>query len=171
MKPLLILRDEDIFLGSQSLDGAEYVTRVAVKVIVFDAENKIALAGTRYRLFPGGGVEEGESLIEAVLREYREEVGGTIEVEKEIAWTEEYRARIGRRQETHYFIAKIVGDKGSPETTQHDEQGIETEWLSLEGATLLLEKQVNEIPFESYNACFNVRTHLAVLTLLKNMLN
>ncbi len=171
MKPLLTLKDKDIFLDVQPYGDVAYVTRMTVKVIVFDKNKKIALVGMKYRLLPGGEVEPGETLLEAVIREYREEVGGDIEIEKEIAWTEEYRARTGRRYETHYFLAKVVGEKGVPETTQDDEQGMQIEWYELEYALILLEKQVNEMPFEHYNSCFNVRSHLAVLSLLKNMLN
>ena len=46
---------------------------------------------------------------------------------------------------------------------QEDEQNIATVWLVLNDALVLLKSEIKEIPYESYNACFNVRTHLAVI--------
>ncbi|OGI94489.1 hypothetical protein A3A03_00235 [Candidatus Nomurabacteria bacterium RIFCSPLOWO2_01_FULL_40_18] len=169
MKPLLVLKDKDIFPNAIPKEDIIYKFRLAVKIIVVDPGGKVALVGTKYRLLPGGGVEEGEKIIEAVKRECREEVGCNIEIDKEIAFTEEYRAQIARHQQTHFFLTHLVGNKGVPETTQENEQGIEVDWYKLDDAIVLLEKEVVEIPHESYNACFNARTHFAVLKELKNL--
>jgi ADP-ribose pyrophosphatase YjhB (NUDIX family) len=168
MQKLLTLSDKDIFPNVEISETITYEFRLAVKVIIFDTENKIALVGRKFRLLPGGGVEEGENLENAARREALEEVGCDIKVEREIAVTEEFRAQINRQQETHFFVATIVGKKGNPQTIQEDEQGIQVSWHTLADAITLLEKEVKEIPFKSYNSCFNVRTHLAVLKTLQN---
>ncbi|MCX6755514.1 MAG: NUDIX hydrolase [Candidatus Nomurabacteria bacterium] len=169
MKLLLVIKDKDIFPNEVSKEDVVYKIRSAVKAIVKDSHGKIALVGTKYRLLPGGGVEEGETFVNAVKRECREEVGCNIEIDKEIGFTEEYRAQIERHQQTHFFLAHVVGEKGKPETTQNDEQGIEVDWYELDSAIALLEKEVIEIPFLSYHSCFNVRTHLVILRELKKL--
>lgn len=156
---LLTLRDEDIFGITNEIQDSEYEIRTTVKVILFDNENNVALVGTKYRLLPGGGVEEDETLEEAVVRECMEEVGCYVVVEGRVGMIEEYRAKVLRHQITYCFIARVVGDKGTPTTTQEDEQGIETEWMPLADAYDFLERQIDLIPNESYNSCFNVRAH------------
>ncbi|HET8575424.1 MAG TPA: NUDIX hydrolase [Candidatus Paceibacterota bacterium] len=165
MTKLLTLHDQDVFPESEIRwkEPDEYATRMAVKIILFDDENRLALVGTRYRLLPGGGVEEGESFSEAAVREAMEEVGCRIIVEREIGVTEEFRGKIARRQEAHYLLARVVGKKGKPTTLQEDEQGMEAEWYTLPDAISLLQKEKQEISFLSYHSCFNVRTHLVVL--------
>ena len=168
MNKLLILKDEDIFPNITTPSRADFLSRIAVKVVLFDSEDKLALVGTKYRLLPGGGVEERESIEDAALRESIEEVGCNIQIIRKIATTEEFREKIRRRQETYFLLARVIGEKGFPQTTQNDEQGIVVEWQSLHEAIALLEKQKQEIPFGSYHSCFNVRTHLAVLKELQN---
>ena len=168
MQKLLVLSDKDIFPDSDVPEDISYEPRLAVKVIIFDEENKLALVGKTHRLLPGGGVEEGEGMEEALHREALEEVGCAIKIEREIAVTEEFRAKNKRHQETHFFVAHSIGEKGSPQTSQEDEQGMQVSWHTLADAIALLEKQVKEIPYDRYHACFNVRTHLAVLKALQN---
>lgn len=164
IKHLMTIGDKDIFPDYKERDII-YELRKTVKVLVFDNENKIALMGRshRYFLLPGGGVEENEGLIEACRREVKEEVGCEIKDIQEITVTEEFRAKIQRRQETHFFTAKISGEKGTPTSEQEDEQDTEVIWLDLPEIVELFEKQVKEIPYQSYHACFNVRTQLAAL--------
>ena len=169
MKPLLIISDKDIFPNELAKEDVVYKLRSAVKAIVKDSHGKIALIGTKYRLLPGGGVEEGEKIVEAIKRECREEIGCNIEIDQEIGFTEEYRGKIGRHQQTHFFLAYVIGEKGKPETTQDDELGIEVDWCELDDAIILLEKEIIEIPPASYHSCFNVRTHLVVLKELKKL--
>ena len=165
MKKILSVSDKDIFPDFEDGENIAYELRVAVKILVFDNENKIALIGrsNKYFLLPGGGVEAGESLEEACRREIKEEVGCEIEEIKEIGVTEEFRAKIMCQQETHFFTAKLVSEKGLPESKQEDEQGLEIIWLDLDEAIELLEEEKESISFESYHACFNVRTQLVVL--------
>lgn len=62
-------------------DYDEYGIRVyrpSVRAIIMVEENKIALAHSKnhhYYKFPGGGIEEGESHLDALIREVMEEVG------------------------------------------------------------------------------------------------
>ncbi len=161
--PILILKDSDIFSDVATNNELPWRLREAVKIIVFDGENKIALVGITRRLLPGGGVEEGETFEEAAKRECLEEIGCNIEITCELGFTEEYRTKDSRHQITYGFVAKVIGEKGLPETTQEDEQGMQIDWLILEDAAALLLKQKDEFTQENYNACFNVRTHLAFL--------
>lgn len=166
---LLALRDEDIFGTPKPADDFEYTfKRVAVKAIVFDQDNNVALVGTKYLLLPGGGVEEGETLEEALVRECMEELGCNLVIEGKVGTTEEYRVRDARYQVTHCFIARVVGEKGVPTTEQEDERGIEVEWMPLADAYDFLERQIDLIPNERYNSCFNVRAHTAFVEKFMN---
>lgn len=68
----------DFFMGLQEIpDEVNIVKRNAVKGISFDAQGKLLMIRTKkgdYK-FPGGGMNESESLEETLRREFAEETG------------------------------------------------------------------------------------------------
>jgi 8-oxo-dGTP pyrophosphatase MutT (NUDIX family) len=72
-------------------------------------EDKVALierhrAGLYYFVFPGGGVDEGESPEQAAVREAREELGIEVTVQQKVA-----EIRLGHKSRQFYFLAKQTG--------------------------------------------------------------
>lgn len=169
MKPIITLTDKEVF-PELFHDPKEWRERQTVKALIVDNNNNIALVGNKWwRLLPGGGVEQNETHEEAVGREAMEEVGCNITDIQEFACTEDFRNKDGVHQITHFFTAKLDGEKGEPTTTQDDEQGMKVDWLTLDEAINLLEREVREIPPDRYNSHFNVRTHLAALREAKKL--
>ena len=77
--------------------------------IVLIQENKVALierhrAGLHYFVFPGGGVDEGESPEQAAIREAMEELGIEVVIKQRVA-----EVQVGRKSRQIYFLADQVG--------------------------------------------------------------
>lgn len=68
-------------------------------------------SGTYY-CFPGGGVEEGENLEEALKREMKEELGIEVKVKELFAQQKLIRPEI-EQMEYFYFCEKISGEIGT----------------------------------------------------------
>ncbi len=95
----------------------KYEFRRAARAVVFDKEGKTALLSVSkkgYHKLPGGGVEKGESLEEALKRECREEIGCEIKITGEIGMTIEHRTKWKVRQECYCYLAEVIGEKGEP---------------------------------------------------------
>ena len=58
---------------------------------------------------PGGGVEKGETLVNAFKREILEEVGVTVDCIEEIGRVVDYYNLIYRKNNNHFFLAHISG--------------------------------------------------------------
>ncbi len=121
---------------------AEYETRTAVRAVVFDEENNIAVLSVskkNYHKLPGGGVEEDEDNISALKRECREELGCDIKILGEVGQIIEYRKMFQLKQTSFCFLARVVGEKGAPIFTQEEiDDGFQIKWLSLAQAIKLL---------------------------------
>src|SRR3972149_11087977 len=83
----------------------------AVAILIED--NKVVLierhrAGRHYFTFPGGGLDEGESLEQAVIREMEEETGLRVAAKHKVAdiWFN------GNRQE-YFLVEKLSGEFGT----------------------------------------------------------
>ncbi len=77
--------------------------------IVLIKENKVALierhrAGLDYFVFPGGGVDEGESPEQAAIRETMEELGIEVAIQRKVAEVE-----LGQKSRQIYFLVEQTG--------------------------------------------------------------
>ncbi|MFA4999600.1 MAG: NUDIX domain-containing protein [Parcubacteria group bacterium] len=115
-----------------------YETREAGRAVVFDEDDKIALLYVRqedYYKLPGGGIEDGEDVREALNRECLEEAGCNIDITNELGSIVEYRKSMNLKQISYCFMAKVKGSKGAPNFTDEEEQrGFELVWLSYKEA-------------------------------------
>ena len=69
-------------------------------------------SGNRYWVMPGGGIEPGESEVECVVREMREETGLDVRVERLLIDARNARGSFYRRQKT--YLCSPVGGVASP---------------------------------------------------------
>ena len=91
--------------------GAILVQNAHVALI----ERRGSARGAHYYVFPGGGVEAGESLDDAARREVLEELGLDVAVEQCVA-TVHYNGGV-----QHYFLARVVGgDFGTGQGAEMD---------------------------------------------------
>ena len=144
--------------------------RTAVRGIIRKGETLLLIAG-KYGdcKFPGGGVEAGESLEEALAREIREETGFELNPDSLQKWGEVTERRKGLTADmtemvSHYFFCELTGtaqiqQKLDPYEKEYEYAPV---WLSLEEAignnTLALGQQ--EVPW--------VERDLEVLKCLRN---
>jgi 8-oxo-dGTP pyrophosphatase MutT (NUDIX family) len=93
-----------------------YVEREGA-LLVFDHRDHPE-AGTQV---PAGGVDPGERLEDAVLREVREETGVSLDGELTLLGTHEHLDGLGRPAVSHFFRADAPG--GSPDAWEHTVSG------------------------------------------------
>lgn len=145
MQLLKIIKQSDLFSPYNSENKEETrIIRKAARAVVFDNENRIAIlkvANHNYHKLPGGGVEEGEDLDEALKRESIEEIGCKISVVGEVGKIIEYRDEWDLKQESYCYLAKVIGEKGQPDFTEEEILGgFSILWVSLDEAIEILKK-------------------------------
>ena len=92
-------------------------TRLIARAFVIDKDNKFIMLKVKrddefgkaeYLETSGGGVDEGEKIEEALLRELDEELGIKAEIITKIGVVDDYYNKIKRHNINHYFLAKEV---------------------------------------------------------------
>lgn len=125
-------------------------TRIVSRAIVFNEEGKIALHRIHrddifgkedYFETPGGGVDEGETPEEAVIRECKEELGEDIEVLRGLGVVKDAYNLIHRKNENHYFLCKKLSQGERHFVSEGDSLIQETLWVSIEEGIALLKGQ------------------------------
>lgn len=81
--------------------------------VVLIEDNKIALierhrAGLDYFVFPGGGVNEGETPEQAAVREAMEELGVEVVVKQKVA-----EIRIETSTQIYFLVERVAGEFGT----------------------------------------------------------
>jgi 8-oxo-dGTP diphosphatase len=113
--------------------GADYTLRKSARAILINKAGEMAtqyLSTYSYHKLPGGGVDQGETVEEALKREVLEEVGCDCEIIKPIGVTIEYRNKYNMLHISYAFAAQVVGEIGEPALEEGEiEEGQSTLWL------------------------------------------
>ena len=132
--------------GTEKL-GDAYELRKSARAILFNENGEIAtqyLEKYTFHKLPGGGVEIGESVEEALLREVKEEVGCKAEIIAPVGIVIEYRNKYNLLHISYAYTAKVVGEIGRPMLDSGEqEEGQVTLWLP---PPVLLEKMATDTP-------------------------
>ena len=113
----------------------------AVRVFLV-RENKVAVIHVnkfQYFKLPGGGVENGEKLNEALIRETREETGCEIYKVKKLFDITVYAKEINVVQISKYYFAEVNGERNTPDFTEKEiANGLSLEWVSISDLNKLI---------------------------------
>ena len=124
MKELDILGDNCFETFSKTRTGCRGIVVNDGKILV-SRETNVDLW-----LIPGGGLEDGETLVECCAREVLEETGFIIEPVEEYLLVNEYYEEY--KYVTHYFICKMVGLGHQNLTEEEKSRGLVPKWLDLQ---------------------------------------
>ena len=168
MKLIAKLSDKEVLNKETIVDESKATSRKAARAIVMDNKNKIAILSIpkySYHKLPGGGIEDNEEIISALLREVKEETGCNIKIIEEIGLIKEYKGKYNQVQESFCYLSKVVGKKGKTNFTQDEKDaGFEIIWVNIKKAINIFKEDKPS----DYTAKFiNKRDYLILLEGLK----
>lgn len=114
MKNIKTIEPVSFGLDDTSRRYGEYSERSAARAVVRNHEGGIYLLYVHtkgYHKLPGGGIDDGESIEEAVKREAIEEIGCRIELDRELGEIVEYRDFEDLKQISYCYTANQIGEK------------------------------------------------------------
>lgn len=144
MKLFLNLVDDQYPYG----ENKPHVRNVSRGIILTEGKNVLIHHLKRDDIFgnfsyyetPGGGVDEGESAEEAIIREAKEETGFDIEILANLGSVEDEYRLINRKNINHFFLCRTLGRKDDKHfMSEGDSFIVETLSISIDEAISLYE--------------------------------
>lgn len=164
-------RDSD-FDMPESGDEGSFVTRTAARAVLIDKDYRIALINARkrgYYKLPGGGIDEGELISEALNREVLEEAGWKIETLCPLGYTHETRHKFEQFNVSYAFLTRATEFVGTQLMEDEIEDGFELEWFdTIDDAIAAVEKI--DTTDMIYQAKFFTARELAILRAARKVL-
>lgn len=125
--------EQDLDPSAPVVDSSSYWVRRAARAVVVANDGRIPLLHVTkhgYHKLPGGGIDDGEEIEQALARELMEEVGIVAEVTEEIGEVVEVRDAYEMIQHSYCYLAKQTGEITEPEFTEEEiADGFEVAWM------------------------------------------
>ena len=145
------------------------VIRFCVRILLFNRQNEICVVKSEkynYLQLPGGGIEDGESIIEALRRETEEETGYLITDIEPLGYTLEKREDIRNKHSwqqsiSYVFKASSKKDVGTKYMPDEIAEGFTPVWLK--PSDVLAELAQKEGHIKSYSGNFSNRRDLSII--------
>ncbi|MBQ6589493.1 MAG: NUDIX domain-containing protein [Butyrivibrio sp.] len=118
-------------------------------------------------LIPGGGLEEGETLEECVVREVEEETGKIVRPLYQYLKINEYYEEW--RYIDDYFVCELVGDGQMKLTEAEIRRGVKPEWIPLEDAIEMFSKHQDYAETEEEKRGAFLREYIALQEYVKTI--
>lgn len=167
MKEVFEISDSDI--GLEIKNEVKYSSRSAARAVLKKGDKVALLHVSKYNYYklPGGGINNGETIQEALKRELKEEAGCTFKLLNEIITIVERRSHIGLIQTSYCFLAEVT-EEGDPEFTPKEiKNGFKLIWVDFNEAIDLI---TNNKP-SHYGGRFVVARELKFLEKTRRFLN
>lgn len=147
--------------------------RFCVRVLLENEEGKFCVVKSEkygYFQLPGGGVEESESITEALRRETEEETGWLIKDIEPVGYTFEKRKDVRNTHSwdqsiSYVFRAKPDRQVGVKYMEDEIAEGFAPAWMELDEIISELEKGEGNI--DSYSGCFSNRRDLSIVKFIR----
>lgn len=165
------IRDSD-FGMPEDKDESTFEVRTAARAALIDDNYRVALidATTRgYYKIPGGGIDEGELIEEALQREVIEEAGYTIKNIIPLGYTHETRHKYKQFNVSYAFIARADEYVGNNLMDDEKEDGFELKWFDNIDQAIQAIEQVDTSD-KVYQAKFFTVREAAILRAAKKVL-
>ena len=166
-KQIATISDKDF--GFTDLEEKADKIRFSVRVLLYNEKGEICvIKSEKYSYFqlPGGEIEKGESIIEAVIRETREESGYLMKNIEAIGYTIEYRESVRnehdwKRDISFNFRAIATENVGTNYMEDELAEGFVPIWANINEVAEELSK--NEGHIKSYSGNFSNRRDLEII--------
>ncbi len=164
MKLLAEISDKSLGISDFETLGETFELRKSARAILVKEGSPLIsiqyLENHHFHKLPGGGVEKGENIKEALKREILEEVGYDSEIMNEIGTVLEFRKEHKLIHMSYCFVAQIVGEMTETNLEQAEiDEGMITLWMTPEEAIVKMEKDVPN----TYQGKFILARELAYL--------
>lgn len=153
MKLLKEISERSLGISDKEPLGATFRFRKSARAVLLNDKNEVSIQHVGkydYYKLPGGGVEPGETIEEALKREMVEEVGCDLEIIKPLGLIIEYRNSHELLHLSYGYLCNVKGDISEPAYEQGEiDDEFKPVWMSLDKSLEMMETHYLADPYQA----------------------